>query len=284
MDLAYWGFRRWPFERSLAADRFFASPVHDEAMARLLFLVEECRRTGVLIGPAGTGKTYLFKLLQQRAERMGRLTVRADATGLDGHELISEIAAGFHVPCDPDATSARIWNGIQKRFAALSVIQQPVVIAIDHLDLVDFRCQQVVARLRQLADAIGGKLTIILAIRNPIIPAAVQDIVELRMDISPWDLSETAQFIQWSIEKAGSESRIFLDDAVGLIHQTTNGVPANIVTLCNLALLAASARDEKLVSRKTVEAAHRELMPWSGDHIVRQKSDDDHVVMPTLTT
>ena len=75
MDLAYWGFRRWPFERTFAPDRFFASPVHEEALARLLFLVEEFRRTGIVIGPAGTGKTYLLKQLQQRAERLGRLTV-----------------------------------------------------------------------------------------------------------------------------------------------------------------------------------------------------------------
>ena len=281
MDLAYWGFRRWPFERSLTADRFFASPLHEEAMARLLFLVEQSRRTGIMIGPAGTGKTYLLKLLQQRAERLGRITVRADATGMDGHELISEIAVGCHVPCEPDATSARIWNGIHQRFAALAVIQQPLVMTIDHFDSVDFRCQQMVSRLRQLADTLGLKLTIILAIRNPILPAAVQEIVELRMDIGPWDVGDTAQFIHWSIEKAGSQNRIFTDEAVDLVYQFTIGVPAGIVTLCNLALLAASARDEKRVSRKIVEAAHRELLPRSGDHAIRQKSDDDHVMMAT---
>ena len=278
MDLAYWGFRRWPFERLLTSDRFFASPLHEESMARLLFLVEECRRTGFMIGPGGTGKTFLLKLLQQRAERLGRLTVRIDATGLDGHELICEIAARCHVPSDPDATSARIWNGIHQRFAALAVIQQPVVLTIDHFDLVDFRCQQTIGRLRQLADAIDVKLTIILASRNPTIPAALEDFVELRIDISPWAATETARFIQWSVEKAGSPMTIFTDEAVDLIHLTANGIPAGIVTLCSLALLAARARDEKLVSRNIVEAAHRELMPWSTSP-ARQKSDDDRVMV-----
>lgn len=280
MDLAYWGFRRWPFERLLTSDRFFASPLHDEAMSRLLFLVEECRRTGFMAGPGGTGKTYLLKLLQQRAERLGRLTIRADATGLDGHELISEIASGCHVPCDPDATSARIWNGIHQRFAALAVIQQPVVLTIDHFDLVDFRCQQAVARLRQLADAIGMKLTIILASRNPLIPSTIQDIVELRIDIGPWAATETARFVQWSIEKAGSSANLFTDDALDSIHGITNGIPSGILTLCNLALLAAQARDEKRVSSDIVEAAHQELMASSIGQGVRQRSDDDRVMVP----
>ena len=56
MDLSYWGFQRWPFDRTFAQDRFYSSPIHEEAFARLLFLVEEFRRSGLLTGPAGTGR------------------------------------------------------------------------------------------------------------------------------------------------------------------------------------------------------------------------------------
>ena len=75
---------------------------------------------------------------------LGRLTVRCEALGVDGHELISQVAIGCHVPCDPDASPARIWSGLRARFAALTLIQQPLVIIIDHFDQIDVSCQQTV--------------------------------------------------------------------------------------------------------------------------------------------
>ena len=266
MDLGFWGFRHWPFDRSYSADRFFASQQHDEAMARMLFLVEESRRCGILVGPSGTGKTFLLKLLQQRSERLGRLTVRCEATGIEGEEFIGQIAVGCNAAVDPNATSARIWSGLRARFAALAVIRQPLVILIDHFDQVEFRCQQAVWRLNQLADAVGLKLTVVLATRDRTFPAVMQDLVELRIDIAPWNASETAKFIDSAIEHTGCNVTLFTDDALIAIHEVTNGVPARVVSLSSHSLLAARAQDQMLVTREYVEAAASELLP-RGEHV-----------------
>jgi type II secretory pathway predicted ATPase ExeA len=274
MNLAFWGFRRWPFERSLAMDRFFPSASHEEALSRMLFLVEESRRVGVVAGPAGTGKTLLLKVLQQLAERMGRLTVRTDATGFDRHELISEIAAGCHVDCELDTTVSRIWNGLHKRFTGLSIIQQPVVIVIDHLDMADSSCLTIVCRLCQLADSLGVNLTIVLATREPLIPAELQELVDLRIEIAAWDQRETAEFIHDCVNQSGYQHPLFTDDAIACIHDATDGIPAMIVSLCNLALLAAQGRDSRLVTHQIAEAAYRELMPSPALHRFPQSSPD----------
>ena len=266
MDLGFWDFRHWPFDRSFSAERFFASQQHDEAMARMLFLVEESRRCGIIVGPSGTGKTYLLKLLQQRSERLGRLTVRCEATGIEGEEFIGQIAVGCNAAVDPNATSARIWNGLRARFAALAVIRQPLVILIDHFDQVEFRCQQAVWRLNQLADAVGLKLTVVLATRDRTFPAVLQDLVELRIDIAPWNLSETTQFINSAISHAGYLDNLFTDDALTAIHEVTNGVPARVVSLSSHSLLAARAQEQMLVTRECVEAAANELLPRV-DHV-----------------
>ena len=263
MDLGFWGFRHWPFDRSFSSDRFFASQQHDEAMARMLFLVEESRRCGILVGPSGTGKTFLLKLLQQRSERLGRLTVRCEATGMEGEEFIGQIAVGCNASVDPNATTARVWSGLRARFAALAVIRQPLVILIDHFDQVEFRCQQAVWRLNQLADAVGLKLTVVLATRDRTFPAVLQDLVELRIDIAPWTAAETARFIESAIERAGCDVTLFTDDALTSIHEVTNGVPARIVSLSSHSLLAAQGQDQMLVTREFVEAAASELLPRS---------------------
>ena len=42
----YWGLAETPFRNTLDARWFYESPVHEEALARLLFLIENQRRCG----------------------------------------------------------------------------------------------------------------------------------------------------------------------------------------------------------------------------------------------
>ncbi len=63
----HWGLDVSPF-RGLADPRFFyCSPTHDEALARLTFLVENRRRLGLLLGEPGSGKTLVLKVLSTTA-------------------------------------------------------------------------------------------------------------------------------------------------------------------------------------------------------------------------
>ncbi|WP_373649730.1 AAA family ATPase [Schlesneria sp. DSM 10557] len=261
MDLAFWGFRHWPFDRTFSADRFYASQQHDEALARMLFLVEESRRCGIVSGPGGTGKSFLLKLLQNRTERLGRITIRCDATGLDGNQLLGQIAQSCQTAVDIDAPPARIWNSLRARFAALGLIRQPMVILIDHFDLVEPSCQQAIWRLHQLADAVGLKLTILLATREQQITGPLQELVELRIEINAWSPADTALFINRAVHHAGCGQALFSDDAVRMIHHLTKGVPWAICCLTSHCLLAARSQDQTHVTHECVEAVVAELWP-----------------------
>lgn len=259
MDLAYWNFRHWPFERTYAVDRFYSSPSHDEALARLLFLVEESRRTGLLVGPSGSGKTYLLKLVQQRSERLGRLTVRCDATGLSGDELVSQIATGCHALTAPDMSTSRIWTELNSRLSALMYIQHPIVVILDHFDYVDTKAQQAVCRLRQIADTIGVKLTLIIASREQKLVPGLLDLMELRTDLAYFTADEIRQFIRVSLLKAGSADSHFTEESFDAIHEYSRGVPTTVISISNLALLAAMGRSSRLVTSDMIEAAACEL-------------------------
>jgi len=272
MDLSYWGFQRWPFERTFAQDRFYTSPIHEEALARLLFLVEEHRRMGLLTGPAGTGKTYLLRLLYERAERLGRLTVRCDATGMSGIELAMQIAIACHVPVAVDDSPLRVWHGISERFAALTLVQQSVLVIVDHFDHAEHSCQQALCRLRQAAEAAGTKLTMVLASRERVVPSLLQDHVELGIDVVPWTADETTQFIQFCLARANSKEMLFTDEAVTAVFEATSGVPNSIVMLCSLALLAAKGQDATVVTSECVVACAGELPRRSVDHGVANRT------------
>lgn len=259
MDLAYWGFRHWPFQRTYASDRFFFSQSHDEALARLLFLVEESRQMGLVTGTRGGGKTFLLKILQRRAQRLGRMVIQCDATGINGHELIGQIADGCSIARPQSGAIEQLWVAIRKKLEALALVRQPLLIVIDHFDDVDFSCHRAIARLQQIAGSIGAKLTVIIATHDLDAMMTLSEMVELRIDLCPWTEKETCRFVNMSVEQAGHPGQIFTDDALSAIYETTQGIPAQVTSLCNITLLAARSQEESLITSGLVTAAAYEI-------------------------
>ncbi len=261
MDLAYWSFRHWPFNRCANSDRPFVGAAYDEAFARMMFLIEERRRCGMLTGATGTGKTCLFRHLQSQALRLGRICVRINAAGLDGHEFAWRIADGCHADCDADATPARLWSSLQDCFAALAIVRQPVVTLIDHFDLIEFGCSQSLRRLMQLADLTSVDLTVLIAARERFTAPLLLDAVDLRVELTNWTEDETARFIWDTLHRAGAREAIFTADAIQAIFGLTQGNPSAVVWMCDLALLAAMSEDRREVDSNIVDAAAVELSP-----------------------
>ena len=71
MHVAYWGLSRSPFTAQLNPADYYPSAVHEEALARLHFLVDSRRRLGYLLGGSGTGKSLVLDVaaLQLRRRR-----------------------------------------------------------------------------------------------------------------------------------------------------------------------------------------------------------------------
>jgi general secretion pathway protein A len=261
MDLAFWVFRRWPFDRKGHAKQPLPGAVHEEALARLLFLVEERRRCGMVTGAAGTGKSCLLREICRLAERLGRLCVQVDATGLEGHELAARIAEGAFAGCDESGSALQTWSCLQRRFEGLAIARQPLVVCVDHFDLVEFACSQTLRRLMHLADTTGAELTLLIAVRERYTAPLLLDSVELSVELTPWSANETSRFVSETLRSAGAKQTIFSEDALEAIHSLTHGVPADVVWLCDLALLAAMSEDRRRIDVDVIESAAAELAP-----------------------
>ena len=261
MDLAYWGFDRWPFDRRKSSGGPNVGASHEEAMARLMFLVDERRRCGMLTGPAGIGKSRLFRRVQSHALRHGRLCVDFDATGIEADEFVSQIAEQMFADVSANSVASQRWSRIQKRMSALSLVKQPIVILIDHFDLVEFGYSQVIRRLMHLAEITGADLTVLVAAHERFTAPLLLDVVELSIELLPWTLAETGEFIDKATRAAGATTTLFNDDAIDSIQKLTHGVAADVIWLCDLCLLAAMSRDIHSVDGELVESAASELSP-----------------------
>ena len=261
MDLAYWGFGRWPFQRQRAVNHSGLGASHEEALARLLFLVDERRRCGLLTGAAGTGKSCLLRRVMSYAQRRGRFCLNIDATGVGATELAWRIAEQLLTDCEPDATPAHCWSLIQQQLANQTLVGQPVVGLVDHLHLAEAGATVSLRRLMTLAESSGAHLTLLIAARNSSSTAELRDDIELSVELTGWSLDETSRFITDSVHTAGATSEIFSPESISAVHEITRGIPGEVVRVCDLSLLAAMSDGRCEVDAEIVEAAIAELDP-----------------------
>ncbi len=261
MDLAYWGFGRWPFARQRTVNHASLGASHEEALARLLFLVDECRRCGLLTGAAGTGKSCLFRRVKSYAQRRGRFCLNIDATGVGATELAWRIAEQLLADCEPHAPPARCWSLIQQQLANQTLVGQPVVALVDQMDLAEDGVAVILRRLMNLAESSGTQLTLLVAARSSFSTAELRDEIELSVELTGWSLDETSLFVTDSLRTAGATSDIFSPESISAVHEITRGIPGDVVRVCDLSLLAAMNDGRTEIDAEIVEAAVAELDP-----------------------
>jgi general secretion pathway protein A len=258
MDLAYWGFSRWPFDRS----RVIAGPdvgtAYDEALARMLFLIDERRRCGWLTGAPGTGKTRLLKQVALHVRRRGGRCVELDVAGIGGAEFAQQVARSLLVD-DGASSVGRCWLLIQQQLYSYALIRQPVAILIDQWEMSGPDLPSSVRRLIGIAAATGADVTVLLASRFRHVAMELVDEVELSIELQPWTLEETSAYLEQSLQSVGS-ANLFDAEAVAAIHHATGGVPRRVIQIGDLSLLACQSEDRREVDLATVEAV-TELMP-----------------------
>jgi len=261
MDLAYWGFSRWPFQRQQAADSSIVGASHEEGLARLLFLVDEHRRCGLLSGATGTGKTCLFRRAASYARRQGKWCLEIDATGLDADELAWRMADQLLADCSSNMTPGRCWTLIQQQLANQALIGQPVVAVIDNLDHAERGSSLAIRRMMNLAESSGAELTVLIAARGQLPDSSLSAEIELSVELTGWSQEETSRFVTTSLRAAGTTIEIFSADAIIVVQEITQGNPKSVIQVCDLSLMAAMSDDRHHVDAQVVEAATAEFAP-----------------------
>ncbi|MCE9547068.1 MAG: AAA family ATPase [Planctomycetia bacterium] len=258
----HWGLSRAPFASDADPAQFHANPMHDEALARLQFLVDGRRRLGLLAGEPGTGKSLLLAVLAAKLAAAGKPVVRVNLTAVEPAEFPGLIAAGLRLNPRDNETPAKVWRMIADRITEHRYQQVGTVILIDDVDQAPPEVQSMILRLAQIDAGAGAWLTVIVATHprevsrmNP----QLLDLVELSVGLEPWDPSTAAEFLATALKKAGSPSKCFDALATERLHQLSGGIPRRVSQLADLALLAAAGDDRPLVDAATVEAVFSEL-------------------------
>lgn len=261
MYASYWGLQRSPFIHNFNPEWFVLTPQHEEALARLSFVVEQNRQVAVMTGPAGAGKTLVLHLFAGQVDRAQRRAVTVDVAGLNSTELTRELACGLQLDNALDSTDGRVWRSIADSIEGWSHSGIQTVLLLDNLDQAEPDCRLAVQRLTGLRSHAARPLVLIAAIRQPTTASShwLDDAIDLVVELEPLSAEETAGFVTELLARAGRRTELFTSEALRILHDVTGGVPGRICRLADLCLLAAMGRDQSFVDAGLVGAAAEEL-------------------------
>ena len=262
MYQTHWGLRESPFRGCLDPQLFYQSPTHEEALARLRFLVDQRRRLGLLMGPAGSGKSLLLSVFAEQLKRDGRPAARLSLLGVESGEMLWQLAAGLQTHPDPGGSIARLWRTVIDRLAEFRYQQLDAVVLFDDADRASPAVADQVTRLAQHDLSPEARLSIILAggreqmgrLGEPLL-----DLAELRIDVAPWQPTDTADFLSASLAQAGRDTPVFAEPAVARLHELSHGIPRRISQLADLSLLAGAGAELQEINADVVESVYHEL-------------------------
>lgn len=263
LPLEFWGLDRWPFRGSQGAGQFYPTAGHNEALARIDYLVESRRRLGALLGESGLGKSLVLQVAAGQLARQGRAVVLVEALGATTRDVLWQVACGLGTAPREGADVSWLWRQIGDRVVENRMQQVATVMLVDDAGQAGPDLMTQFVRLARLDATPTARWTMVLAAESA--QAArwsetLRNVVDLRIELAAWTSEDTVGYLQTALVEAGRMEPVFEDSALRALHEFSGGVPRQVARLADYALLAGAAAKLETVSAAIVEAAYDEVV------------------------
>ncbi len=258
----HWGFIRSPFPSRVDPADLFESPTHEEALARLHFLLSHGCRAGLLLGASGSGKSLVLSAFEQQLRNRGELVIRFSLLGLSHHEFLWNIAAKLGVDPQSRDSLLQLWRGVSDHLIEARYQHRHLVILLDDVEDAEAEVLTGIARILAIDASPESRTTIVLAADRQHFGRLGNRLLEqceLRVELDPWDDEDTANFVEASLRTVGAKKSVFSAEALAHLHQLSGGMPRRVGQLAQLALFAAAGQELEEVDSQTVHAVFEEL-------------------------
>ena len=274
----FFGLNEKPFAITPDPRYLFLSERHAEALAHLLYGINESGGFIQLTGEVGTGKTTVVRSLLGQIPKEAevalilnprvtpaelllticeelRINIADRAHGsvkelvdLLNHYLLRAHGNGRRVVLIVDEAQ-NLSTGVLEQVRLLTNLETPTQKLLQIILIGQPELRELLARedLRQLAQRVTG-----------------------RYHLAPLARTETAGYVRHRLRVAGATTEIFSNGALHEVHRLSSGIPRIINVICDRALLGAFTQDQHRISARIVRAAAGEVYgrpfapPWLG--------------------
>jgi general secretion pathway protein A len=266
VDLAFFGLGEPPFNPTPDPRFLHLTPAHQEALAQLLYGVQQRKGFILLTGEVGTGKTTL---LQALLERLGDATAVAFVTNsaLDFDGILEYALEDLGIAKPGVVSPAQRLIALQRFLIERQRAGQNAILILDEAQGLDPRTLEQV-RLLSNFETTSEKILQILLVGQPELRAKL-DLPELRQlkqriglrcHIPALAAGEVRHYIRTRLRVAGArDPALFSPEAVTRIAQYSGGIPRLVNVVCDHCLLFAYADQARRIGPEIVGEAIRYL-------------------------
>jgi len=260
----FFGFSTSPFSREMAIAKRFRLEGHEEQAARLKEAVEN-RMSGLVIAPAGTGKTVMLRSLSDQLPDARYRTHYIKVTKLSKRDLCRELA--FAIGAESAGTFPMLVRKVQEQFIILSETDglRPVIILDEAHDLKP----EGAAMIRLLTNfEMDSKLVVsIVLVGQPPLKRLLyrQELEDIRQrlahcgELRLLTKEEATGYIKHRLSIAGAKTNLFDKSAIEGVYETSRGNMRAIDRICLKSLQIAYQAKAKVVDFNHVTEARSEL-------------------------
>ena len=278
MYTSFFGLSEKPFAITPDPRYLYLSERHAEALAHLLYGINESGGFIQLTGEVGTGKTTVVRTLLSRVPHHADVAVILNPrmTPVEFLLTICEELGIAIADADRDSVKQMV-DALNRRLLTAHAEGRRIIVIVDEAQNLSAEVLEQVRLLTNLETPTQKLLQIIL-IGQPELRELL-DRTELRQlaqritgryHWEPLSREETKGYVRHRLKVAGAAGEIFPPAALAEIHRLAGGIPRVINVTCDRALLGGYTQETRRVTAALVRRAagevygRRFLPPWLG--------------------
>ena len=275
MYTQFYGLNEKPFSLTPDPRFLFLSESHREALAHLLYGIEQGEGFIAITGEVGTGKTTLCRALLQR---LGPETEVAFVfnPNLSGDELLRAVSIEFGLITE-GYSRADLNDQLNQFLLQTSRDGRRALLIVDESQNLDPATLEEIRLLSNLETS-SSKLIQIVLFGQPELDEMLdsrglrqlRQRITVRWTLSPLNAAETRDYVRHRLKiAAGRDCNIFTEKALREVQRRAGGIPRLINVLCDRAMLAGYSAGNPTMEPQAINQAAREILgarsrrrPW----------------------
>src|SRR5277367_2509031 len=267
MYTSFFGLAEKPFAITPDPRYLYLSERHAEALAHLLYGINESGGFIQLTGEVGTGKTTVVRTLLSRVPHHADVAVILNprVTPVEFLLTICE-ELGLEIAEADRSSVKQMVDALNQRLLSAHAEGRRIIVIVDEAQNLSAEVLEQVRLLTNLETPTQKLLQIIL-IGQPELRELL-DRTELRQlaqritgryHLNPLSREETQGYVRHRLRVAGAIDEIFTPAALRELHRVSFGVPRVINVACDRALLGAYTQDKRKITPALVRRAAGEV-------------------------
>ena len=280
MYASFFGLNEKPFSITPDPRYLFLSERHAEALAHLVYGVNEAGGFIQLTGEVGTGKTTVVRSLLAQAPKHAEIALILNPRMTPAEFLLAICEElGLNVPAGSERSLKDLVDLLSRHLLKAHSEGKRIVLVVDEAQNLATEVLEQVRLLTNLETETQKLLQIILIgqpeLRELLGRVELRQLAQRitgRYHLDPLSDDEAAAYVRHRLRVAGATREIFGNGALREIQRLSGGVPRLINIISDRALLGAFTEDRHVVSASVVRRAAGEVfgksiqprwLPWA---------------------